>query len=134
LGWAITFALENGGNGLVISAHDFAMREPFALGQLTRLRLDALMVLQRRVQLAGQALAPRGADLAGVVEMCLGVGSPDDKRFPQCQQMAFGLTHDFDEHSTVPPALAAKAMHGFFQAAHEHVALGLEHPPLGGPR
>jgi hypothetical protein len=64
----------------------------------------------------------------------LGVGSPDGKRLTQSQQMAFGLTHDFDENPTVAPALAAKATHGLLQAAHQYVALDLEHPNLGGPR
>ena len=62
------------------------------------------------------------------------MGCPRGKRRTQSQQMAFGLTHDFDENPAVAPALAAKAMHGFFEAAHEHVALDSEHPNLGWTR
>ena len=42
--------------------------------------------------------------------------------------MAFRLAHHFDEHSTLPSALTAKVAHGLLQAAHEHLALHLEHP------
>lgn len=48
--------------------------------------------------------------------------------------MAFGLAYDFDEDAPLPPALAAKPTHGFFEATHEHAALGLEHTRGMGQR
>jgi hypothetical protein len=45
--------------------------------------------------------------------------------------MAFSLTHHFDEHSALAPALAAKATHGLLEAAHEELALELEHSNRG---
>ena len=41
--------------------------------------------------------------------------------------MAFGLAYHVDEDASLSSALAAKPTHGFFEAAREHAALGLEH-------
>lgn len=93
--------------------------------------LDTLMVLQSRLQLLGQPLTLDGIDLAGGLEVVLGVGRPARKRFAQSQQMTLGLPHDFNEHSTLAPALAAKTTHRLLQVAYEHLALDLEHSNRG---
>lgn len=81
--------------------------------------------------MARQAFALSRADVGSALEIGVGIGRPPSKRLTQCQQMAFGLTHDFDEDSTLSPALAAKATHGLLEVAHEHLALGSQHPNLG---
>jgi hypothetical protein len=129
----MTFPLDDGGDGVVICAHDFAMPKAFAVGQLARLRLDTLMVLERGVSLAGQTLPLGGIDLGGVVQLSLGVGRPHGKGLAQRQHMACGLTYDGDEHAALASALAAKTTHGFLETAHEDVALDVEHPSLGWP-
>ena len=110
------------------------MPEAFALSQLARLCLDTLMVLKGGLKLAGQALTFGGIDRGSVLQMSLGAGRPDGKRLAQRQQMAFGLTHDVDENSALASALAAETTHGFFETAHEDVALDLEHPYLSWTR
>ena len=89
---------------------------------------DGLVVLQSRLQLMGQILALGRAKLGGALEVGVGVCGPLSQRLAQRQQMALGLTHHFDEDPALAPALTAKATHGFFEAAHEHLALDLEDP------
>jgi hypothetical protein len=48
--------------------------------------------------------------------------------------MTLGLTHDFDEDAALAPTLAAKATHGFLEAAGEDLALGAQHSNLGWSR
>jgi hypothetical protein len=106
------------------------MREPFALGQFARLGLDALMLFQGAGQLARQAFAFGRTDLSGVLEGVLGLLGPLWQGLAPREQRTCGLTHDFDEDPALAPALAAKAPHGFFEAAPEHLASDLEHPNL----
>lgn len=110
------------------------MQEPFALGELARLRLDTLMVLESGLQVVCQAFARGRTHVGGALEIGVGIGRPSSKGLTQRQQMAFGLTHDFDEDAALAPTLAAKATHGFLEASPQDVALGSQHPNLGWSR
>lgn len=123
----VAFALDKRGDSFIVGTDDLAMREPLALGEPSRLGLDAVVVLKSRLQLALQALSLGLVDLGGQLEMMVGLLGPLGQGLAQSKQMGFGLSHQFDKHFALSSTLASKATHGLFEAAPKDTTLGLEH-------
>ena len=93
LGWTIAFPFEDRRNGGVIGIDDFAVIEPFALGQTLRLCGDLPMGSAGGFQVAQQTLALRLTERGSVVQEGVRLLGPGLDGLAEGQQLPFGLAH-----------------------------------------
>jgi len=89
-----------------------------------------LMGAHRCAQHTGQARALDLAHVARTLKTLLGLLRSPMDRLAQVEQSPFRLAYELHEHLALPPALAAKAPHGFVQLLVKVVGLTRE---LCGP-
>jgi hypothetical protein len=132
LGRTVAFALEDGGNSAIVGIDDFAVAQPLALSQPTRLFADIVMGLQRGLQVASQAFALALGEMGRAQEALLcGLGQRG-KGAAKFQKLLFSLTHQADEDVPLAPALAAKAAHDLLEVVVQHVGVALQCGRLRG--
>jgi len=126
LGWTITFALDDGGDGGIISIDDFVLGERFALGQPLRLLGDVPIRVAGGCEIAQQTSTTGLIQVRGLAQEVLGLLGPGGNGTAQFKQLLFGLTHQRDEDFAVAPTLAAKAPHALLQRLVESLSGGLQ--------
>jgi len=125
LGRTVAFAFEDRCNGAIVSIDDFAVAQPLALRQPTRLFADIVMRLQRCPQVAHQAFTLVLGQMGRALEALLcGLGQRGNGA-AQRQKLLFGVAHQADEDFALASALAAEAAHDLFEVLVERVGLAL---------
>jgi len=115
LGWTIAFSFQDRCNGGVIRIDNFAVLQPFALGQTLGLLHDLPMGSAGGFEVAQQALALGLTEGRRVVQKGLRLLGPGRNGLAEGQQVPFGLAHQRDEDFALAPTLPPKAPHNLLQ-------------------
>ncbi len=115
LGWTIAFSFQDRCNRGVIRIDNFAVLQPFALGQTLGLFHDLPMGSAGGFEVAQQALALGLTEGSRVVQKGLRLLGPGRNGLAEGQQVPFGLAHQRDEDFALAPTLPPKAPHNLLQ-------------------
>ncbi len=123
LGWTIAFPFQDRCNRGVIRIDDFAVLQPFALGQTLGLFRDLPMGNAGGFQVAQQALALGLTEGSRVVQEGFRLLGPGLNGPAESQQVPFGLAHQRDEDFALAPALPTKTPHDLLQGLVQRMRL-----------
>jgi hypothetical protein len=126
LGWAITLALQDGGNGWVVSVDDFAVPKPFALDEPARLLGDVFLGAECLAECSSQVLALGIIERDGACKPRLSGLCQSHDGLSDLEQAGFRVAYQAQEHFALATTLAAKTAHDLFEVVVETLRLALQ--------
>lgn len=126
LGWAIALALQDGGNGGVVSVNDFAVPKPFAMDEPARLLGNVFMRAEGLTERGSQALAPGIIEMSGEFKTRLSGLCQSNDGLSELEQAGFRVAYQAQEHFALATTLAAKTAHDLLEVVVETVCLALQ--------